>query len=120
MQIALRWGGYYNAAIDGAYGSGTRQAMAAWQADNGYDQTGMLTTHQHRDLTGQYNAPLISVGMRTYRDARADLELQLLLEAVQFDRYGAPFVHFQGTSSVPDAQVLLISQDGTRGMLFGL
>ncbi len=120
LQIALRWGGYYNAAIDGAYGPGTRRSMAAWQGANGYETTGILTTKQRRQLMDQYNAPLISAGMQTHRDARAGLSLQLPLAAVKLDRYDPPFVHFGATGSVPEAKVLLISQPGDQKTLFGL
>ena len=30
LQIALKWAGYYTAAIDGSFGRGTRASMAAW------------------------------------------------------------------------------------------
>ncbi|MDP4990832.1 MAG: peptidoglycan-binding protein, partial [Marivita lacus] len=56
LQIALRWAGVYNAGIDGAFGQGTRRAMADWQAANGYEVTGILTTAQWADLFRQYNA----------------------------------------------------------------
>jgi len=48
LQVALRWAGVYNAAIDGAFGQGTRRAMAAWQRDQGFEPTGVLTTAQRR------------------------------------------------------------------------
>ena len=59
LQIALQWAGFYDAAIDGAFGRGTRASMGAWQAANGYDQTGVLTTRQRAALIAQYNACLL-------------------------------------------------------------
>ena len=42
LQIALEWAGFYNSAIDGAFGRGTRGSMAQWQEANGYEVTGVL------------------------------------------------------------------------------
>jgi peptidoglycan hydrolase-like protein with peptidoglycan-binding domain len=58
LQIALKWAGFYNSSIDGAFGRGTRASMSAWQDANGYTNTGVLTTLQRADLLAQYNAVL--------------------------------------------------------------
>ena len=50
LQTALQAAGFYNAAIDGAFGRGTRSSMADWQAANGYEVTGILTTLQRKVL----------------------------------------------------------------------
>ncbi len=52
LQTALAWAGFYDGAIDGLYGAGTRASMEAWQAANGYDATGVLTTRQRAALIG--------------------------------------------------------------------
>ena len=59
LQIALRWAGVYDNSIDGLFGAGTRRSMAAWQEQNGYEATGILTTLQRDDLIKQYNACLL-------------------------------------------------------------
>ena len=43
LQRALAWAGFYESAIDGLYGRGTRGAMATWPIFNGYDDTGVPT-----------------------------------------------------------------------------
>jgi len=43
-------GWFYNAAIDGSFGRGTRNSMAAWQEANGYEINGILTTAQRAEL----------------------------------------------------------------------
>lgn len=35
LQRLLQWAGFYSAAIDGSFGRGTRNSMAAWQEANG-------------------------------------------------------------------------------------
>lgn len=119
LQIALRAAGFYNAAIDGAFGPGTRGSMRDWQISNGFDDTGILTTRQRQVLTDQYNAPLISVGMARLHDPQAGIELQAPVGAVGFARYEPPFAHYDATGDL-GARVLLISQPGDQATLFGL
>ncbi len=119
LQTALQAAGFYNSTIDGAFGPGTRRSMSDWQRFNGYDATGVLTTAQRQALMDDFNAPLISVGMKRYSDPQAGIDLELPLGAVAFDRYEAPFVHFNGTSNL-DAKVLLISQNGSKATLRAL
>lgn len=119
LQTALQAAGFYNSTIDGAFGQGTRRSMADWQSFNGYEATGVLTTVQRAALIEDYNAPLISVGMARYTDDQAGISVDLPLEAIAFDRYEAPFAHFQSTSDL-NAQALLISQEGGKSTLRAL
>lgn len=119
LQIALKAAGFYNSAIDGAFGPGTRGSMRDWQASNGFETTGILTTKQRQVLMDQYNAPLISVGMALMSDEAAGIEMQMPTKAVRFDRYEPPFAHYNATSDL-GARVILISQPGTQATLFGL
>ncbi|MFK7752051.1 MAG: serine protease [Sedimentitalea sp.] len=119
LQIALQAAGFYNAAIDGAFGPGTRGSMRAWQSANGYEESGILTTLQRKVLMDQYNAPLISVGVQMVRDAAAGIEMMMPTKAVAFKRYEAPFAQYDATTDL-GARVLLISQPGTQATLFGL
>ena len=120
LQTALKWAGYYNAAIDGAFGRGTRASMSAWQRANGFEETGVLTTAQRAELFRQYNAVLDGMDMQPVRDSRAGISIDLPLGAVAFDSYDSPFARFNATGTVRDAQVLLISQPGDRDRLGGL
>jgi len=54
LQTALQWFGFYDQRIDAAFGPGTRRSMAAWQADRGFDDTGVLTTRQRAQLLDEY------------------------------------------------------------------
>jgi hypothetical protein len=119
LQVALQWAGFYNAAIDGAFGRGTRGSMAQWQEANGYDATGILTTLQRAALLRQYNAVLDGLGLQMVRDDRAGIEIMMPTAEVAFAEYEPPFVHYNATGDV-DARVLLISQAGDRDTLFGL
>lgn len=119
LQIAMQWFGHYNSGIDGAFGPGTRRAMGLWQASVGLEETGILTTRQRTMLLAAYQGELNALGMRTVRDERAGIEIDLPLAMVEFARYEFPFAQFDsvGNSGV---RVLLISQAGTRATLGGL
>jgi len=119
LQIALQWFGFYQGAIDAAFGPGTRNSMAAWQASKGYESTGVLTRRQRAELTGDYAAVLASLGLSSLRDEVAGIEMDLPLAMVEFDRYDPPFAHYttEGDSGVT---VLLISQTGDAATLLGL
>lgn len=119
LQIAMQWFGHYNSGIDGAFGPGTRAAMARWQATMGLEETGILTTRQRAMLLAAYQGELDALGMQTVRDERAGIEIDLPLAMVEFTRYEFPFAQFDsvGDSGV---QVLLISQEGSEATLGGL
>ncbi|WP_412562344.1 trypsin-like peptidase domain-containing protein [Thalassobius sp. MITS945101] len=120
LQRMLQWAGYYNSAIDGAFGRGTRGSMSAWQSDNGFDQTGILTTRQRAELLRQYNAILDGLELQLVSDTTAGIEMRLPLGAVQFAKYEAPYAQFNASGFVNGARVLLISQPGDQKTLFGL
>ena len=119
VQTALQWFGYYTLGIDAAFGPGTRRAMEAWQADQGVDATGVLTTRQRAMLLEAYQSELAALGMRTVRDEFAGISIDLPLAMVQFDAHEAPFARFTERDD-SGVQVLLISQSGTQATLFGL
>ncbi|MCP4817698.1 MAG: peptidoglycan-binding protein [Shimia sp.] len=119
LQVYMQWGGYYNSAIDGAFGRGTRNSMAAWQADNGVEPTGVLTTRQRDTLRGQYFAVLDGMDLRRVTDVNAGIEMQIPTGVVRKAATEYPFVRFEASGDVP-ASVLLISQAGDQNTLFGL
>ena len=121
LQIALQWEGFYEAAIDGAFGRGTRNSMGEWQVAKGYAATGILTTRQRRELLTAYNAVLAGLGLEMVRDETAGIEIMMPLELIGFDSYEPPFAHYgphNDTDRFP--KVLLISQKGDTDTLFGL
>ncbi|WP_306005361.1 serine protease [Aquicoccus porphyridii] len=119
LQTMLQWAGVYSAGIDGAFGRGTRSAMAAWQRDNRYEPTGILTTMQRAALKRQYNAILDGLNLELVRDDTAGIEMAIPTGVVDFAAYRPPFVHFDATGEL-DAKVLIISQPGDQNTLFGL
>lgn len=119
LQIALAWFDFYRAGIDGDFGPGTRNAMAAWQDAQGFEATGILTTRQRAILLNSYQGQLASVGLQTVRDEAAGIEMQMPMARVAFARYEPPFVQYDNTDG-SGVRVLLISQNGTRATLHGL
>ncbi|WP_108836982.1 serine protease [Tateyamaria sp. Alg231-49] len=119
LQVMLKWAGVYPGTIDGAFGRGTRASMSTWQAQKGFEVTGILTTAQRAVLLQDYNAVLNGLGLTTVRDDTAGIEMMLPLDIVAFEKYEYPFAHYTAKGDV-DATVLLISQEGDQSTLFGL
>ncbi len=119
LQTALQWEGFYNSAIDGAFGRGTRGAMATYQAAMGYDETGILTTKQRTELLKSYNAILAGIGLALIREEAAGIEISIPTALVEFEKYEPPFAHFRSKDD-NGVRVLLISQMGDKSSLFGL
>ncbi|WP_149142600.1 serine protease [Gemmobacter caeruleus] len=119
VQTALQWFGHYAARIDGAFGPGTRKSMAAWQAANGLEPTGTLTTMQRDSLVAAYEQAQAELGLQTVTEAEAGIEITLPTALVAFDHYEPPFVHYaaKGDSGV---KVILISEPGDQSTLYGL
>lgn len=116
LQRALQAGGFYRSRIDGSFGPGTRRSMSAWQAAQGFETTGILTTKQRAALLGEYRDAIGTLGLVRVVDAKAGIEITLPLDEVAFAEYEAPFARYEGD----EAQVLLISQSGDADTLRGL
>ncbi len=119
LQSWLQWAGFYNSAIDGAFGRGTRASMSAWQAANGHETTGVLSTGQRAQLKAQYDAVLEGLDLRAFTSLEAGVEVLIPTGVVAKKSAEFPFVNFAATGDV-DAQVVLISQAGDQSTLFGL
>jgi len=119
LQEMLQWAGHYTGAIDGLFGGGTRNAMAAWQEAGNHEVTGVMTTGQRAELLAAYNAILDGMGLQLVRDEAAGIEMRMPTGVVAFEAYDPPFARY-GPSGDLDAQVLLISQPGDRTRMFGL
>jgi len=117
LQRYLQWAGYYNSTIDASFGRGTRRSMAAWQTDNGHEDTGVLTTAQREKLRAQYFAIFAGLGLETHRDLEAGISIDLPKGVVAFDAYAAPLAHFKSQDASSPAQIFLISAAGNRGDL---
>ncbi|GAA3870586.1 serine protease [Celeribacter arenosi] len=119
LQVALKFAGHYSAAIDGSFGPGTRNAMAAWQIANAFEPTGVLSTKQRDMVLSSYRNVLDGLGIARVSDDVAGIEIDLPLGVVTFDAYTPPFAKFSAKDG-SGVQVLLISQTGDRDTLGGL
>ncbi len=119
IQTALQWQGFYSAAIDGAFGPGTRKSIAAWQQANGVDVTGILASRQRADLIAAYQGERAALGLTLVEDAQAAIAVEMPMGLVTFDHYDPPFVHYTEKDG-SGVRVLLISQQGDQNSLFGL
>ncbi|WP_417270278.1 trypsin-like peptidase domain-containing protein [Celeribacter sp.] len=119
LQVALRFAGFYNSSIDGAFGNGTRRAMSAWQEANGHEATGVLTTKQRNAVLAAYQAVVDKLSITRVTDETAGIEIDLPLGLVTFDAYTPPFAKFKSKDD-SGVQVMLISQSGDEDTLGGL
>jgi len=119
LQEALKWYGFYDAAIDGSFGAGTRKSMATWQEANGFEPTGILTTLQRATLVTNHHADLAEFGFETLTEAESGIEITLPMALLSFDRYDPPFVHYAAKDG-SGLQVMLISEPGGDEALAGL
>ncbi|MDG1282630.1 MAG: peptidoglycan-binding protein [Pseudorhodobacter sp.] len=119
LQSALQWFGFYDAAIDGAFGRGTRASMAAWQEANGYEPTGVMTTAQRAEMLDSRARIMAELDLQTITEPEAGIEISLPMALVEFDHYEPPFVHYAAKND-SGVRVILISQPGDRATLFGL
>jgi len=119
LQRALAWYGFYQGALDGAFGKGTRGSMAAWQEANGFEATGILTARQRAVLVTNYQADQAEFGFQTITEAEAGIEITLPLSLVAFEGYEPPFVRFAEKDG-SGVQIMLISEPGGAEALAGL
>jgi len=119
LQKALQWAGVYRSTIDGLYGKGTRNSMAAYQAQQDWPATGVLTTQQRAELLADYNAVFDGLGVQTVEDVDAGVSVKMPTALVKFERFEPPFVHY-APQNADAPKVLLISQRGDRDTLAGL
>lgn len=119
LQEALQWYGHYQGAIDGAFGAGTRRSMAAWQAAEGLEETGILTTAQRSRLVSAFEGERRAIGLETVTEEEAGIEISLPLALVEFDRYQPPFVQYREKAG-SGYRALLISQAGDQATLSSL
>ena len=120
LQVALADSGFYEGPIDGAFGRGTRDAMAAWQAARGLETTGVLTGAQRGTLVAQYNTVLEGLDLAMVRDSVAGIDLEMPTALVALAAHETPFARYEATGEVPEARVVLISREGERDDLAGL
>ncbi|MCV2882565.1 serine protease [Actibacterium sp. XHP0104] len=119
LQEALKWEGFYNSAIDGAFGRGTRASMADYQAARGYEATGVLTSRQRAELVETYQAQFAALGLATVDAPEAGIRITLPAGMVAFSRFEPPFAHYDSTGD-SGVRVLLISQTGDQDTLHAL
>ncbi|MCH2075545.1 MAG: serine protease [Rhodobacteraceae bacterium] len=119
LQTALAAEGFYNSTIDGLFGRGTRASMSAWQAANGFEETGILTTVQRAALIQSYNSILDGLGLVQTTDFEAGISMKMPMEQIALKEYEPPFAHYEATGS-EGISMSLISQGGSRARFQGL
>ena len=119
LQVALQWAGYYKSTIDGAFGPQTRDAMAAWQHDQGVKKTGVMTSEERGFLLAKYNEIIRPLRLEPISDLEAGITLKIPMSILAFERYNPPLVHF-GSKTDTQHSVYMISQKGDQNSLQAL
>ena len=119
VQAALKWFGFYDGKVDGHIGSGTRGSMANWQSSQAFEQTGVLTTLQRRQLVGAYKTQESGFGFKTVSEPESAIEITLPMAMLAFDRYTPPFVRYAPKNG-SGLTALLMSEPGTTASLSAL
>lgn len=119
LQSALAWFGYYDGAIDGAFGRASRASFAAWQEAQGYDPTGVLRSDERAELLATEAGEWAFFGFEAVTEEAAGITATLPLGLVAFQGYEPPFVQF-----VPrepgGPRLMLISEPGHEASLAGM
>lgn len=111
IQRALAWNGIYSGGIDGAFGKGSRTAIAQWQQLQDYDPTGILSRAQQAELLSGWQSEVAALGFAPVQEHEAGIAAELPLALVEFAGYQPPFVRY--TPLNPQGpQIALISQQG--------
>ena len=118
-QTYMVWTGDYTSGIDGSYGRGTRKAIKAFQAREGYEATGYLTEAQVLLLKKRYDDKVAFLGIETLSNTDAGVEMKFPANLVTFDKFDPPFVRFKPKSD-SKVKMMLISQQGGRDVLKSL
>lgn len=70
VQKRLNALGYATGGTDGTFGTGTRRAIALWQRDRNYAQTGTLTPAQSQEILGGRSTPVVVGGSAPRNEGR--------------------------------------------------
>ena len=119
VQSALEAAGFYEGAIDAAFGAGTRRAMAEWQAARGHEVTGVLTTAQRDALRAEIEAAFEGLGMARVDDVAAGVSVEMPTEVLAFQAHETPLARYAATDG-SGARLVLISQEGDERALVAL
>ena len=119
IQEALEWVGVYSGGVDGAFGKGTRAAIAVWQETQGFEPTGVLKSAELKKLIDTMTREKTALGLTSVEETKAGIRIDLPLGLIEFDHYDPPFVHYRDKNG-SGVKVLLISEPGDQNTLYGL
>lgn len=111
IQRALEWTGHYAGAMDGDFGAGTRNAIAAWQTAAGVPPTGVLTPEEQARLLGEREQGLAALGLTPLTDPAPGMELLIPTSLVTLDKVAPPFAIYRSKDR-SGVELYLISRPG--------
>ncbi len=92
VQTRLKKWGYYNGAVDGIYGAGTKKAVMAFQKKNGLTADGVVgkATYQALGMTEAYNA-LAGITSAEDYSGFSGADVYLLAKTIYAEGRGEPY-----------------------------
>ena len=92
VQRRLKMWGYYNGAVDGQFGAGTKSAVVAFQKKNGLTADGVVgkSTYKALGMESSYNA-LLNQSSQSVVNGFSSADLYLLARTIYAEGRGEPY-----------------------------
>ena len=91
VQRRLKNWGYYNGAVDGVFGAGTKKAVIAFQKKNGLTADGVVGKATYQALGMNASAGVLTTGGGSGANGLSDSELYLLAKTIYAEGRGEPY-----------------------------
>lgn len=94
VQRRLKQWGYYNGAVDGVFGAGTKAAVIKFQKKNGLTADGVVgkATYKALGMNSSYNALVGQATGNSNADGFSSSEVYLLAKTIYAEGRGEPYV----------------------------
>jgi peptidoglycan hydrolase-like protein with peptidoglycan-binding domain len=117
-QDALGWLGFYNGAVDGAFGKRTLESILAYQSSVKAPENGVVSTAQLAALKASAQKSRAAVGFQSFDDARTGIRIGAPLKLLE--RHNAMAAQTQMTNRDGSVSLDLLAPPGAQGSLAAL
>src|SRR6202789_298313 len=117
-QDALGWLGFYNGAVDGAFGKRTLESILAYQSSVKAAENGVVSTAQLAALKASAQKARAAVGFQNLDDARTGIRIGAPLKLLE--KHTSMAVQTQMTNRDGSVSLDLLAPPGAQGSLAAL